>query len=82
MEAKEWTMDLEVKRRPKDRSKGVVEQSEVDALLNEMRKLAYSKGFVLFGLVKAKRENCPHCGKILRSGRALTRCPTCSVVLT
>ena len=82
MESNEWTLDLELRRKPSERKKGPIDQPTIDGLLTKLCKLAYTEGYVLFGMPKPKRTNCPHCGRILRGGVTQTRCPMCGLVLT
>ena len=83
MASNEWELELMLRRSPGQRDKGDISEEEAISLYNELVDLAYRKGYTLSGLVpRAKRTNCPHCGRIIRGLSGKTRCPMCGGSLT
>ena len=76
VESEEWEVNLSVVRRPNDRHKGLITDSQFRDLFMEMQAWALGKGFAISGLPKTKRTNCPSCGRIIRSLTAKRR-PMC-----
>jgi rubrerythrin len=79
MESAEWEITATLRRRPGTRTAlGMITEAEFAGVWDKMVEMAYKRGFTLSGLPRAKRTNCPHCGRIVRNPVA-KRCPMCGV---
>lgn len=79
-QATEWEMGLTIFRRPSERKKGPINDKDFDVLMDKLVKAAFDHGYVIAGVPKPKRDNCPNCGKIVRSPLK-DKCGFCGLVL-
>jgi hypothetical protein len=77
MESPQWKLDITIRRRPGTHQKGPITNKEVSHLQSEIGRRALELGFDIWpGPPLPMRQNCPHCGRIIRSQTAKT-CPMC-----